>query len=152
MSESADIVQMLLKKFIKELKQQPSLSYAGHKNLWIDLGWDITQGDREICNHVEDMLRYIIDSLPDDVKEVLWSESWGGKVKMKALLNELKQPHAALANRPKPEAHEIVEDIVEYLKDRVFSKAEAAYDQYQDSEAEEFYADEATEEEAEEDE
>lgn len=136
MSKNNKIIEAILQKFINELKKQESLSYAGNTNLWVDLGWDISQGDGEICNHVEDLLRLIIENLPEDVKELIWSESWGGKVRMKEILDEIKKANGNLNSIPKPEAHEIIEDIMEYLKDSLFIKAEVAYDQEMESEEE----------------
>ena len=46
-----------------------------------------------------------------------------------------------------PEADDILEDIVEYLKDRIFIAAEAAYDRNQEMESEEEFEDDDTEEE-----
>ena len=147
MSKNNEIIEAILQKFINELKKQRSLSYAGNTSLWVDLGWDILQGDGEICNHVEDLLRMIIESLPEDIKELIWSESWGGKVRMKEILEEIKKVNGDLNTIPKPEPHEIIEDIIEFLKDSLFVKAEAAYEQYQEMESEEEYEDEDTEEE-----
>jgi hypothetical protein len=137
MSESNKIVKAILQKFTNELKNQESLSYAGHNNLWVDLGWDISQGDGEICNHVEDMLRIIVDSLPEQVKELIWSESWGGKAKMQDILDEINKSNGDLTTIAKSESLEITGDIVEYLKDGLFLSATAAYDQYQDMDIEE---------------
>jgi hypothetical protein len=152
MSKNNEIIEAILQKFINELKKQKSLSYTGNTNLWVDLGWDISQGDGEICNHVEDLLSLIIDSLPEDVKELIWLESWGGKVRMKEILEEIKKTNADLSTVPKPEAHEVIEDIIEYLKDSLFIKAETAYDQYQEMDSEEEYEDDDAEEEYEDDE
>jgi hypothetical protein len=152
MSTNNEIIEAILQKFINELKKQESLSYAGNTNLWVDLGWDISQGDGEICHHVEDLLRLIIDSLPEDVKELIWSESWVGKVRMKEILEEIKKTNGDLSTIPRPEAHEVIEDIIEYLKDSLFIKAEAAYDQYQETDSEEEYEDDDAEEEYEDDE
>lgn len=147
MNENSDIVETILEKFTKELKNQESLSYAGHKNLWVDLGWDLSQGDREICNHVEDMLRLLIVSLPEDINELLWAESWGGKAKLNDIMEGIQTKNTDFSKIGSPEADDVLEDIVEYLKDSLFIAAEAAYDQDQERESEETYEEEEDEEE-----
>ena len=90
MNENSEIVETIIRKFINELKNQASLSYAGNKNLWVDLGWDLAQGDREICSHVEEMLRLLVLNLPEDINETLWSESWGGKAKVNQIMDGIQ--------------------------------------------------------------
>jgi len=136
MTENSEIVDVILEKFTNELKQQAALSYAGHKNLWVDLGWDISQGDREICHHVEDMLRLLIVNLPEEVNEAIWSESWGGKTKMHDIMQGINNKNQDFSENGGAEADDILEDIVEYLKDKLFIAAEASYDQYQEMESE----------------
>lgn len=139
MSTNSEMVETIIDKFKKELTNQASLSYAGHKNLWVDLGWDLAQGDREICNHVEDMLRLLVVSLPEDINEILWSESWGGKTKMNNIMEGLNAKSYDFSKEDNAEADDILEDIVEYLKDRIFIAAETAYIQNQYIESEEDY-------------
>jgi hypothetical protein len=147
MSTNDEIVETIIQKFTNELKNQASLSYAGHKNLWIDLGWDLSQGDREICNHVEEMLRLLVVNLPEDINEIIWSESWGGKTKINDIMESLNTKSYDFSKEGNAEADDIFEDIVEYLKDRIFIAAEAAYDQNQEIDSEEEYEDDDTEEE-----
>lgn len=148
MSENTDIVEVILQKFTNELKQQAAVSYAGHKNLWVDLGWDLAQGDREVCQYVEDLLRLLIVNLPEDINEVIWSESWGGKAKLNDILLGINNKDADFAALSSAQADDILEDIVEYLKDRLFLAAETAYEQFEEVElVEEDYGDDDTEEE-----
>lgn len=139
MSEDSEIVAVILQKFTTELKNLASLSYAGHKNLWVDLGWDLTHGDREICNHVEYLLRMLIINLPEDINEVIWLESWGGKARMNHIMQGINNENAEFSKIGSSEADDILEDIIEYLKDKLFMAAEADYFQNQETEsAEEF--------------
>ena len=149
MSENTDIVAVILQKFTTELKQQAAVSYAGHKNLWVDLGWDLAQGDREVSQHVEDLLRLLIVNLPEEMNEVIWSESWGGKAKLNDILLGINNKNADFVALSGAEADDVLEDIVEYLKDRLFLAAEADYEQFDD---EEFADDDYLEEDALEDE
>jgi hypothetical protein len=143
MSENTEIVEVILQKFTHELKHQAAVSYAGHKNLWVDLGWDLAQGDREVCQHVEDLLRLLIVNLPEDINEVIWSESWGGKAKLNDILLGINKKNADFNELSSSQADDILEDIVEYLKDRLFLAAEVAYSQFDEIDlAEEDYADE----------
>lgn len=137
MTENSDIVQTILQRFILELKGQPSLSYAGHKNLWLDLGWDLAQGDREICNHVEEMLRIIVDNLPEELKEPIWLESWGGKAKMQEILQEIHSTDGDANQSHTADAHDIIQDIFEYLQDSIFKAAETEFEVFQSLEYEE---------------
>jgi len=148
MSENSEIVEVILQKFTHELKHQAAVSYAGHKNLWVDLGWDLAQGDREVCQHVEDLLRLLIINLPEDINEVIWSESWGGKAKLNDILQGINNKDADFAALSSAQADDILEDIVEYLKDRLFLEAEAAFEQFDEMElVEEDYGDEDFQEE-----
>jgi hypothetical protein len=147
MSESTEIVKAIVKQFRDELKTQEPYAYADHENLLIDLGWDISQGDGEICTHVENMLSFKIDDLPEHIKQVIWWESWGGQVMKKNILEEINNSDGDLTNIPVLEPNEVLNDIVEFLKETVFTIAETAYDQYQEMESEDEYEDDDSEKE-----
>jgi hypothetical protein len=127
MTANSDIVETIIQKFTQELKNQAALSYAGHKNLWVDLGADLTQGGREICNHVEDMLHLLVINLPEDINEIIWSESWGGKAKLNDIMQGLNPSSYDFSAENNTEADDLLADIVEYLKDKLFLAAEIAY-------------------------
>lgn len=150
MQEKNDIVGVILEKFTNELKNQASVSYGGHKNLWVDLGWDILHGDREVSQHVEDLLRMLIINLPEDINEVIWSESWGGKAKLNGLLAGIQVQRADFNTSDHSQADDIVEDIVEYLKDKLFMAAEADYLQIDELESEDDFLDDDAEDDSEE--
>jgi hypothetical protein len=134
MNDNSEIIEVLLQRIIKELKSQEFFDYADHKNLWIDLGWDVSNGDGEICGHVETLLEHKITHLPEHIKHLLWLESWGGRVMKEDILETLQKQNGDLSKIEAPEPDEVLADITDYLKEKLFSAAEAAYDEFQEKE------------------
>jgi len=122
-------MNLLLKPIIEQLKSSQAAIYDDHQSLWIDLGWDICQGDGRIIRHAEDMIVNYVESLPTIVRQFIWWESIGGQITKQDIMNKIHNP-SELVDVEEIESGEFMEDIVDYLKTALFNSAEADYEDY----------------------
>jgi len=127
-------IKLLLKPIIENLKLNQAAIYGDHPNLWIDLGWDICQGDGSITRHAEDLIVNHIECLPNIVQQFIWWESIGGKVAKKQILSMIEKNQDELTTFEEVEHDEFIEDIVDYLKTALFNLAEADYERFEGDE------------------
>ncbi len=132
--DTKKLIPSLLKPFVEYLKSEEPVVYADHGSLWIDLGWDVSQGEGEIVDHVKSLMKHRIKRLPSLVRQFLWWETIGGGIAKKNIMSALQENQDALDDIEEPDCEEQIEDIIEDLSTWLFLEAETAYDEYVENE------------------
>jgi len=124
--DTKNLHRLIMAGLIDSLKNSGPIAYDDHDNLWIDFGWDISEGDGTIAETVKDMLIFEIRSLPEILRQLLWWESFDGRYAKKEIMEALEQGEPVES----PDEEEIMNTIAESLFDTLSDQAEIDFDEF----------------------
>lgn len=130
---SKNFVASLLRPLVDELKAEEPYIYGDHTNLWIEYGWDISQGDGEISAMVKERVVLLVDSLSPIVQEYLWWDSVSGRLVGRMIEDAVEQNIDELNSLTRPTQEEFTEDITEVLVSWLRDSSEKDYDRFSES-------------------
>ena len=133
---------LILRPVISALKNQEAVADADHENLWIELGWDICEGDGRLVEHARSLLDHELRTVPEILKHRIWWLSHGS-VSEKTITRALVETPGDYREIPLPDYDEFEEEVHDVLASKLFKLAEATYEEWEERQPdydESFYA------------
>lgn len=129
----SETVEYLLAPVIRHFQSQEAFIYAEHPNLWVELGWDVCEGDGEVAALAEQILANRISECPPAVLYGAWWQSPAGKMLAREIRDAIENDEFESVDVEFTELHDVSEGVLEHVLEMLLVRAETAYLEVLDS-------------------